>query len=175
MGKRVPTTITYLEMRAPPKRKAQPPTDVAAGRIAMLKLDKPPVEFYRYLYDLVGRDYLWVDRKRMTDAQLAAEIQDERVDIYVLYSSGAPAGYAELDFRNMPEAKLAYFGLGRDYIGRGLGSFLLGAAIGNLWAKKPERVLVQTCTLDHPRALAAYQRWGFQPFAQKDAFIETMD
>jgi hypothetical protein len=34
---------------------------------------------------------------------------------------------------------------------------------------------VQTCTLDHPRALPLYQQMGFIPFAQEEAEIMPLD
>jgi hypothetical protein len=34
---------------------------------------------------------------------------------------------------------------------------------------------VQTCTLDHPRALPMYQRMGFSPYAQEEAELEELD
>jgi hypothetical protein len=31
------------------------------------------------------------------------------------------------------------------------------------WERPIERMTVNTCSLDHPRALATYQKWGFAP------------
>jgi GNAT superfamily N-acetyltransferase len=107
----------------------------------------------------------------MKDEALATIVQDENVYIYVLYCEGAPAGYAELDFRNMPNAELAYFGLIPDFIGRGLGGFLLATAIDIAWSRPIERLWVHTNTLDHPRALPLYQQLGFVPYAQEKTQI----
>jgi GNAT superfamily N-acetyltransferase len=136
------------------------------GRVMLFKVKRPPVHFYRYLYETVGRDYVWTDRRRMNDETLGAIVQDENVELWVLYCEGAPAGYAELDFRKMPNAELAYFGLIKDFIGRGLGGFLLATAIDIAWTKPIERLWVHTNTLDHPRALPLYQQMGFVPYAQ---------
>jgi len=38
----------------------------------------------------------------------------------------------------------------------------------------PKRLFVQTCTLDHPRALGLYQRCGFIPFAQEQGELEEI-
>lgn len=166
---RIPVVITYLRMTEPPTR---PPTPPPPGKLALLRADRPPVAFYRYLYNGVGEPWFWIDRRRLDDAALAKIVHDPRVDIYVLYVGGVPAGYAELDRRREEEITLAYFGLMPDFLGRGLGSFLLDWAVDTAWQHRPRRLLVDTCTLDHPRALAVYQRAGFAPYRQERKEID---
>jgi GNAT superfamily N-acetyltransferase len=165
----VETTVTFLQMTAPPGLRIHAPRH--AGRLMLLHAPKPPVGFYRYLYEAVGKPWIWVNRRRSTDAELAAIIHDDRLEIYVLHVDGAPAGYAEIDRRKGTHADLAYFGLTPDFIGRGLGAWFLNEAIGLCWSKQPKLVTVQTCTLDHPRALANYQRCGFTPVRQEQAEV----
>ncbi len=160
----VPTTVTFLEMFAEPLLNVPPP----AQKIALMKAEKPPVHYTRYLYGTVGADYMWVDQMRISDADLAATTQDDKYETYVLMCDGCPAGYFELDLREMPEIELAYFGLVPEYAGRGLGRYLLAQAIKIAWSNDPERLHVETCTLDHPAALPLYQKCGFTPYAQKD-------
>ena len=168
----VSITITKLEMKAKPAGlRPHLRHDQDNGRLMLLRVKHPSVHFYRYLYETVGKPHTWVERTRMTDETLAAIVQDENVELYVLYCEGAPAGYAELDFRKMPDAELAYFGLIQDFLGRGLGSFLLATAIDIAWSKPIERLWVHTNTLDHPRALPLYQKMGFVPYAQQKAEV----
>ena len=169
--KRIPMTVTFLEMRAKPQG---PPPPVPRGKVAILKCDRPPVHFYRYLYDTIGDAYYWVDRRRMDDAALAAVVQHPDVELYVLYADGCPAGMAELDFRDPATGLLAYFGLMPDYIGRRLGYFFLHHAVANAWAKPISVLLVNTCTLDHPRALPLYQRIGFAPYSREERSVELV-
>lgn len=172
MTQAIPITVTYLEMtRRPAGQRPHPPLGYDHGNLMLVRAAKPPIHFYRYLYDAVGRDYVWVDRKRRTDEDLAKDIHDDRVEIFVLYVNGAPAGYFELDFRKKGECDLAYFGLVQDFTGRRLGPYLLGAAIDTAWNREIERMTVNTNTLDHPKALPLYQRMGFSPYAQKKAEI----
>jgi hypothetical protein len=80
----IPITITKLEMTAKPtglRPKLRREHD--NGRVVLLKVKQPPVHFYRYLYQTVGRDHVWVERTRMSDENLAAIVRDENVDIYV--------------------------------------------------------------------------------------------
>jgi GNAT superfamily N-acetyltransferase len=172
----IPITITKLEMRARPSHvRAQLPHSGEHSRAMLMKLDAPPVHFYRYLYNTVGEPYVWVARRRMSDETLAAIVRDPRDEIYVLYVDGAPAGYAELDLRKKAETELAYFGLMPDFIGRGFGSYLLASAIDIAWSQPIERLWVHTNTLDHPRALPLYQKMGFVPYAQEKSEIVPLD
>ena len=152
-----PVTITYLEMREPPLG----PAPLAPEGAALVRAEPCTVAYYRYLYDAVGRPWLWTDRKTLSDAQLAAILDDPAVEVWTALFRGVPAGYFELDRRRPPEIDLAYFGLTPEFIGRGLGPWLLGAAIARAWSAAPARLTVNTCTLDHPKALPLYQRLGF--------------
>jgi len=169
--RRLETVVTFLEMKARP---AAIPPPQPKGKIALLRALDPPVHFYRYLYDAIGRDYHWVDRKRMSDAELRTTLVEERNELYVLYAEGCPAGMAELDFRDAASANIAYFGLIPEYVGRKLGYFFLYHAAMNAWAKPISKLLVNTCTLDHPRALPLYQRLGFVPYSREERFIELL-
>jgi GNAT superfamily N-acetyltransferase len=155
--------------------KARPsaiPPPQPKGKVALLRAVNPPVHFYRYLYDAIGSGYKWVDRKKLSDAQLGAILNDERNELYVLYVEGCPAGMAELDFRDSSSGHLAYFGLMPEFLGRRLGFFFLYHTTMNAWTKPISRLLVNTCTLDHARALPLYQRLGFVPYSREDRFIE---
>jgi GNAT superfamily N-acetyltransferase len=163
----IPMTVTYLEMFAEPLLHVPIP----AQKLALMRAEKPPVHYSRYLYETVGADYVWVDRHRISDAELASVTHDDAWETYVLFCDGWPAGYFELDCRHMPDVGLAYFGLFPEATGRGLGRYLLSQAIRSAWSHNPKRVHVETCTLDHPAALPLYQKMGFAPYKQVDKEI----
>lgn len=157
-------TITYLEMTEPPSRPAASPPHTQRP-MALQRVQTPTVSYYRYLQHTVGDPWLWWERRAFSDEDLARIIQDDAVEIYVLSLGGVPAGFVELDFRDMPDrAEVAYFGLLPDFIGRGLGPYLLNWGIDCAWNRTPAptRLTVNTCTLDHPAALKGYQKAGFQ-------------
>ena len=81
-------TVTFLEMNAKPS--VLPPPQ-PRGKVALLRCEKPPTHFYRYLYDTIGRDYYWVDRKKLVPEALATVIQDPLKQLFVLYTDGNPA------------------------------------------------------------------------------------
>ena len=171
-GKGVPVTITFLEMEAPPSRPAPP---MPLEPHAVLRAEQPTIHFYRYLYNTVGAQWTWTERRYLSDESLARIVQDENVEIMVLYLRGVPAGYAELDFRELPaRADLSYFGLMPEFIGRKLGPWFLHWAVEELWSRGPERITVNTCTADHPAALAMYQKIGFVPYERREATLMPM-
>jgi GNAT superfamily N-acetyltransferase len=172
MTRKLETVVTYLKMDTAPSSHIPPPSNL---KIALMKLENPPVHFYRYLYETVGQEYDWVERRVLGDEALAAEINVDGVAIYVAYVGGVPAGYFELDARQNNDVWLAYFGITGDFIGTGLGKWLLHEAIATAWLDKPDSVRLETCTLDHPRALPLYQKMGFVAYERKDKVIEVED
>ncbi|MGF7159955.1 GNAT superfamily N-acetyltransferase [Rhodoligotrophos appendicifer] len=172
MPRTVETTVTYLEMTQRKHVAVHPPVNI---KLALMEAVKPPVHFYRYLYDTIGRDHVWHDRRRLSITELEEQIHAEGIEIFVAYVTGCPAGYYELDSRKSEEVWLAYFGIVPEFLGLGLGKWLLSEAIAAAWEKGPERIRVETCTLDHPRALPLYQKLGFEPYAQKHKQMELLD
>lgn len=168
----IETTVTYLEMREQPRR---PTARAPLGKLAILRAERPTVSFYRYLYNTIGADWTWTDRRKIDDETLCQSIHDEKVEIYVLYVAGVPAGYAELDTRQPGEVELAYFGLIPEFVGGGLGGYFLDWAVSAAWLHEPERVWVHTCSLDHPRALSLYQRAGFTAYKQQTEKVTPME
>ena len=169
LKRRVPMTVTFFEMTAKP---SSPPPPAPKGRHAILKAEAPTAHFYRYLYDTIGGPYLWVDRKKLTPEALSEIIQHPLNHLYILYTEGVPAGMAELDFRKEGVCNISYFGLMPEAVGKHLGYFFLYHTCLNAWAHPIQRLTVNTCTLDHPRALPLYQRIGFAACAREERFVE---
>jgi hypothetical protein len=167
--RRIPMTVTFLEMNAKPAA-LHPPQP--RGKVALLRCEKPPTHFYRYLYDTIGADYYWVDRKKLTPAALAEIIHHPLNQLFVLYTEGNPAGMAELDLRNPASCNISYFGLMPEAIGKRLGYFFLYHTCLNAWLQPIHRLTINTCTLDHPRALPLYQRLGFTAYNRQERFVE---
>jgi GNAT superfamily N-acetyltransferase len=118
--------------------------------------------------DRVGRKWHWVNSLRLGDEELSAAIHAPERDIRVFYLDGAPAGFFDLKMLDKEAVELVFFGMMDHAIGRGFGRWFLGAAIEAAWSHGPDKVTVQTCTLDHPSALALYQKLGFVAVAQSE-------
>ena len=140
-------------------------SDLVRGMFPLLSSGN--IMVHRYLYNNVGEAWLWYERRAMTNEILSAIINDPAVSIYVLYFDGVPAGYIELDCRGSGEIELAYFGLLPEFIGRGFGPWLLSWALDTAWNLKPSRIWVNTCDLDHPKALNCYERAGFEVYRKE--------
>jgi len=167
----IEVTVTFLEMHVPP---AYTPPLPVNRQIALLRTRNIPLHYYRYLADRVGRKWHWVNILRLDDEELAAGLHREDRDIRVLYLDGAPAGFLDLKPHLPDEVELAYFGMMDHAMGQGIGRWFLGAAIAAAWSYRPNKVTVQTCTLDHPAALPLYQKMGFSPVAQNAETVRTM-
>lgn len=159
----VGVTVYSLEMLSSSRRSVPAPRD----RLSILRVDAPTVEFYRDLYNSVGRDFHWLNRRKLTDAELAAIIQNPSNELHVLHVAGMSAGFAELDRRQPDEIELVQFGLLPEFIGHGLGKWFLQRTIEQAWSYQPRRVWLHTCTLDHPAALPNYLKAGFVLFKEE--------
>lgn len=164
-------TVTFLEMTEQPKH--YPPLPVGR-QLALLRAKNPPLHFYRYLMDRVGRKWHWVNALRLDDETLAARLEEPEREIRVLYLDGSPAGFFELKPNLPATVELAYFGLMPHAVGQRIGKWFLGAAIEAAWAHAPNAIIVQTCTLDHPAALPLYQKMGFSPVGQVQEVVRPM-
>ena len=163
------TTVTHLEMM-PPFLPAAPDAGWPDGISFTREMDIS-VAAYRALYDQVGRQWHWVNRRMLTDRQLSAIIHHPATEIFTLKNRDRAIGFVELNFKLFPQVEIVFVGLIKDAIGRGLGSAMLERVIDYIYTRAPSRIIIQTCTLDHPSALPLYQRRGFTPVGRKQVTI----
>lgn len=168
--KRVVST-THLEMRS---RAALRPSLSAPAEAILLRAAVASPELNRFLYTAVGGDHFWLDRLTWTWADWMRWLDRPEHETWVLYWSGTPMGYFELERQETSDVEIAYLGLLPGFAGRGLGGYLLTQAVDRAWSLAPEvtRVWLHTCTLDHPAALANYLARGFSVFKEE---MVTMD
>ncbi len=169
---RVETIVTYLEMTERPTRPERP---APVAKLAILRAEAPTISFYRYMYDTIGAQWTWSDRRELDDNALGAIIHDPDVAIHILYVAGVPAGFVELDGRIKDAVELSYVGLMPEFVGRGLGGYLLDWAVAAAWRMEPKRVWLHTCSFDHESALPLYQRVGFVPYKRQVETVATLD
>jgi GNAT superfamily N-acetyltransferase len=162
---------TYLQLTHPGDLK---PEAAESEHARIDQVPECPPSFFRFLYTEVGRYYHWVDRLGWTDDQIRAHLARNETSLSVLYYAGAPAGYFELERHDDGSTEIAYFGLLPEFIGRGLGKYLLTQAAAAAWSGSPTRVWLHTCTLDDPAALPNYLKRGFKPFRQ-ETYLTTIE
>jgi GNAT superfamily N-acetyltransferase len=153
-------TIRHLEMTSPgdlrPKRSS-------ATGVAFARVRRPMPELNRFFYSAVGGDYFWLERRPWTLSQWAEWAGRAELETWVLSVDGIPAGYSELE-RQPGQVEIKYFGLLPAFVGQGLGAHLLTESVERAWALGPSRVILNTCNLDHPQALANYLARGFREY-----------
>lgn len=135
--------------------------------LLIMRAEKPTIPFYRFLYHTAGEDFVWGDRRRMSNEKLAGILAQEDVHVMVLYKSGTPAGFFEVDFRAANSTEIKYFALLPGNIGLGLGGYMLNCAIRYAGRSKLPLIL-DTCTLDHGSALENYLKRGFVIYDRQD-------
>jgi GNAT superfamily N-acetyltransferase len=165
-------TTWSLEMRSPDQLRAVGPPS-AEARVE--RADIPSPELSRFLYTAVGGPWYWIERLTWTYARWWAYLDRPAVETLVLYVSGTPAGYVELEVQPEDNVEVAYFGLLPRFIGQRLGGYLLSVGVARAWAQGARRVWVHTCSLDGPHALANYQARGFRIYDRRTATQQLPD
>lgn len=158
---KIATIVTSLEMfERPPAR----PDPAGTEGFSLDAIGRSDVERYLAVYRLLGERWMWFSRLIKPRAEIDAILANPAVDFYAVRHEGRDVGLLELDFRVPGEGELAFFGLDEAVVGKGAGRWLMNRALALAWDKPIARFWVHTCTLDHPAALAFYQRSGFMVF-----------
>jgi GNAT superfamily N-acetyltransferase len=162
-------TTWHLEMLDPSQlRSVVAPSECA--RVQRAEIPLP--ELNRFLYVTVGDGWYWYERLAWDAERWRAFVNRPEVETWVLYVSGTPAGYVELEAQPEGNIEVAYFGLIPRFIGQRLGGYLLSAGVQRAWDLGARRVWVHTCSLDGPHALPNYLARGFRVYDQKTEPIE---
>lgn len=151
-------TTYYLEMND----KALFSEKSVSHGLLVVEAEIDEYRFNRFLYQLVGSAWQWVDKLSVSDSDWKAYVQSPSVKTWVGYYKGSIAGYFELIIREGGDTEIEYFGLAEAFIGKGFGGYFLSQAIKTAWGlPDTKRVIVHTCSLDHPAALNNYKSRGF--------------
>jgi ribosomal protein S18 acetylase RimI-like enzyme len=160
----IPVHRWYLRMDEPWQVEH---AEASAEGLSIMRAHQPSIAFYRFLYHTAGEEFVWGDRRRMSDKQLSKLISNKAVHVMVLYRNGTPAGFYELHIDYPDYSEIKYFALLPGNIGHGLGSYLLNRAIVH-GAQRRLPLIVDTCTLDHASALENYRKRGFEIYREED-------
>ena len=154
----MPVHRWYLRHDAPWDIDAPPPRD----DLMLMLAEDCTVAFYRFLYDTVGEDWLWFGQRAASPEALKARRADPAFEIHVLYRTGTPAGFMEIDHSDEAETELAYVGILPHATGQGLGTWMFAAACHAALERRRLPLTINTCTLDSAGGLALYRRFGFE-------------
>ena len=132
------------------------------------KINPPDIEINKFFYKNVGKKHRWVDRLEWDNLKWISYLENEKVDTYVLKSNDNLVGYFEaIKNEQNNSTEIAYFGIIEEFIGKGIGAYLLSEAIKICFQKKSKRIWVHTCTLDHKNALNNYLSRGMKIFKKE--------
>ena len=160
---------THLELRG---LAALRPGRAPTGNVRLEHYHSIVRYVYRTIYAKVGGPWRWRDRFIWTDAEIDAYLSSPDVAIWVLAVDDELAGYFELQRHSVGHVEIAYFGLVRAFMGRGLGGWLLTRAVEESFRLGADRVTLHTCTLDAAAALPNYLARGFVPVREERYFVE---
>jgi GNAT superfamily N-acetyltransferase len=152
-------TIKFLTMNSPGELR---PKRSALDGVTVTRVPEAMPELNRFFYTTVGANYAWTDRLRWSLAEWDEYLAQPEIETHVLALKGIPAGYFELQYHSNGDVEIKYFGLIGSFIGQGLGAHMLTAATEAAWAAGAKRVILDTCSLDHPKAFAHYVARGFK-------------
>jgi GNAT superfamily N-acetyltransferase len=170
----VPVTTWYLQATS---REQLAPAPAPLPGVSIERAHAPSPELSRGMYAAVGADWWWIDRLGWDWARWQAHLARPEVETWLAWLDGTPVGWAELEAAD-GAVELAYLGLLPAFLGRGIGTRLLDAALRRAWAMTeppPERVWVHTCSLDGPAARRAYEGRGLRVYAEETGPVELPD
>lgn len=149
----------YLEINSTKdlKIKSRP-----SGNFFLEEEVKNKFDLNKFFYKQIGKRHEWVDRLTWQDKHWIDYVSNKNLKTFILRSDEELVGYFELIFSSN-DCEIAYLGILDEYIGRGLGGFLLSEAL-KIGLKKADRIWVHTCTLDHPNAIKNYKSRGMKIF-----------
>ena len=131
------------------------------------KIEKPiSYDYYMSLYRAVGDAFNWTDRLKMDKSELVEIINKEETHIFKLIVENREVGYSEL-FITENYVEIQYFGLFTPEIGKGYGSVFFDLILKKAWSFNKNKVQLNTCDLDHPKALKMYFCKGFEKTRQE--------
>src|SRR5437868_6911715 len=131
-----PVTTWYLEQRSRAELK---PARVPEPAPQIVRAEIPSPALNRFLYTSVGGDWHWKDRLPWTWERWMQWLDRPEVQTWVMYVSGTPAGYVELE-KQEGDVELAYFGVAPQFVGRKLGGHLLTVGLARAWDMDAQRV-----------------------------------
>ena len=134
--------------------------------------EKPTIDFCKFFYKEIGRDLFWRDRLKWSNQEWLDYINNDFFKLYVLKYNNKLAGYYELLYDPKTSSmEIAYFGIFKEFYGKGIGGYLLTDAILTSFNQKINKAWVHTCTLDHPNALKNYLARGMKIFKTEKIFF----
>ena len=131
--------------------------------------EKKDFQLNKFFYKQIGIDHYWRDRLIWPDKEWKEDVQNPNFETWFIKKDEELIGYYEQEFHpKNQEVELINMGVLKEFRGRKIGSNLLIHAINRASQKKPKRMWVHTCSLDHEFALKNYKAKGFKIFKEEE-------
>ncbi len=163
----IETTVTWLKYIGDSKKNLS----VIKNDSKIIKKRNINTNLYKNIYRKIGFKYNWISRLKLPEKELIKIIHDKYVDIYFMLKEGKVIGFLEIDYRSHDEVKIVHLGVVDSFIGKGYGKKLLKFAIKRSKEIDIKPLILQTNSLDHPKALIFYQKNGFQVYARRNTKV----
>jgi GNAT superfamily N-acetyltransferase len=151
-------TVWFLEMLDPGQLRPARPITLDP---LLMQAGRPAPGLAKFFYHAVGSSWNWTDRRFWSDAEWEAWTEQPSEMLTTCWVDGVPAGYYDLEHQGT-STEIVHFGLTPQFLGVGLGGWLLTRAVESAWAMPGvERVWLHTCSLDGPAAVPNYRARGF--------------
>ena len=131
--------------------------------------EKKDFKLNKFFYKQIGIDHYWRDRLLWSDKDWLKYVANKNLETHILKKKDNFIGFYEQEYHpKSNEVELINMGVMKDFRGLKLGSTLLNHAIITAKRKKPNRMWVHTCSLDHKYALQNYKSKGFKLFKEEE-------
>lgn len=152
----------YLEIHSPDE--LRPPANDRESGAALLLRRIASAHRCCEMYAEVGKLQYWkIYRWGWDEEDWRRYLQRPDIEAWMIErGDGVPVGYLELQHHEDRSIEILIFGILPDFIGCGIGGRALALVTRHCLDRKPARVWLHTCSLDHPAALKNYYARGFK-------------
>lgn len=155
-------TTTFLEMSDLSELIPPAASNTVPLRLSLKKIDTGAA--CASMYSAVGKSQYWnIYRWAWNANDWQRYLERPGIEAWLIEGEGRiPVGYLELKVHEDASVEVLIFGVLPEFIGHGFGGQALALAARRCLERKPSRVWLHTCSLDHPSALKNYYARGFK-------------
>ncbi|MCF8370920.1 MAG: GNAT family N-acetyltransferase [Bacteroidales bacterium] len=156
-------TIHYLEMTS--QSQFRPKTGFETT-IQVQEIENDSFMHFM-LFTGVGLPWKWYSRLSWSIGEWEDYFRNHTCKTFLGFQEKKLVGYFELEFQEVGNVEINFFGFFPQYIGCGLGGHFLSHAIDTAWKSGAKRIFLHTCNIDHKYATANYTARGFSPYKEE--------
>lgn len=161
---KIAAIATVLERTEPPREDELAVEERPGWSFA--RIERPEIDWYVDLLRRVGSNHLWYQRLIQSPEEIAEKIAGPTTVVHALLVDGRAEAIAEMDVSQENAAELVYFGVTPGLVGTGAARFMMARLLAFAFSLPIDRLWLHTNTIDHPKAMAFYRRFGFVPVRQ---------